>query len=192
MSATFSTIVSKIRHLLSENSTSGKDFFTFESSKVFTIGDLNVQTITAVLKNGAEVSESGNWEYSSTTNKLTFESSYSINVGDVIEVQYTYYPNYSDAELDSYTRASLIHISANQYKTFFVANDKITPTPSEDEENLIALIASILIRPDNRNYKLPDISIQVPLNSSTTSELIKHTVARFKKSSGGLFKIIYQ
>lgn len=190
MTATFSTIVAKIRNILSENATSDKDIFTFESSRVFTLGDINVQSVTAVLVNGTEEAESGQWSYDSGTNKLTFQNSFTFSVGDVIEVQYTKYPNYSDAELDAYVKSALTYISVYKYKTFFVANSLITPTPSEDEENLIALVACILIRPDNKSYKLPDIAIQVPINSLTMEQMIDNVILRFKKSATGIFKVI--
>lgn len=185
-------IVAKIRNLIGENLVADKDIFTFESSRVFSLGDVNVSAITAVLVNGTEEAESGQWSYDEDTNKLTFENSFTFTVGDVIEVQYTKYPNYSDTELEAYAKAALTHISACQYKTFFMASGYVTPTPSEAEENLIALVASIIIKPDNKSYKLPDIGIQVPLNSSSTQDMIRQAIVRFKKSPTGIFKIISQ
>lgn len=183
-------ILAKIRNIIGENAVSDKDIFVFESSRVFTLGDINVQEVTAVLKNGTEVDESGNWSYSSTTNKLTFENDYSFTVGDTIEVQYTKYPNYSDDELTGYLKASLSWISVYKYKTFFIANNQVTPIPSEDEENLIALVAGVLIKPDNKSYKLPDLGVQVPINSVPIEQMIAQIVSRFKRSPTGIFKVI--
>lgn len=182
--------LNKIRNIIGENEISDKDIFVFESSRVFTLGDINVQEITSVLVNTVEVSESGNWSYSTTTNKLTFENSYSFSVGDTIEVQYNKYPNYSDDELTGYLKAALSWISVYKYKTFFVANNQVTPIPSEDEDNLIALVAGVLIKPDNKSYKLPDLGVQVPINSVPLEQMIAQIVSRFKRSPSGIFKVI--
>jgi hypothetical protein len=183
-------IVSKLRNLLQENYETVKDIFTFSSSRIFTLSEDKVGSIIAVLKNDNEVSESGNWSYSTTTNKLTFESGYSLTAGDTIEIQYTAYPNYSDSELQSFVKAAIVKISVLTYKTFEINDDDINPEPAEDEENLIAEVASIIIKPDNKSYRLPDLTITQPISSIGTDELIRKAVATFKRNTHGVFTVI--
>lgn len=189
----FSTIRTKVRDCVQEFAQAGKDVFIYDASRVFKLSDLNIQSINSVFKNDVEVSESGNWSFDEDTNRLTFVPGYSLTSGDVLEVNYTSYPNYSDSEINSYIKAAVTNISVYKYKTFKTITvssaDVLTPEPTEEEENLIALIAGVLIKPGNRTYKLPDMMVQVPINSLPTEAIIKQIIASFKKS-GGVFSLI--
>lgn len=183
------SVRSKVRGMLNEGSKKGQDIRTFNTSKVFTLSEQNVISITSVFKNGSEVPSSGNWSYSSSTNKLTFDSGYSLIASDIIEINYNYYPNYSDDELDGYITGSLMHISMS-YDTFEIDGDDINPEPSEAEKNLIALIASIIIRPDNKSYRLPDLTITVPIAAMPTDDMIRKVITNFKKDTHGVFSLV--
>ena len=186
----YATIRTKLRNILNDNSISGKDIFTFDSSKVFSLSEDRVIAISDVLKNSVSVSESGNWSYSASTNKLTFTSGYSLSVGDIIELDYSYYKDFSDTELTGYINGALSWITVSNYETFDVNDDDINPEPTTAEENLIAIIASIIIRPDNKNYKMQDLEVRVPNNSLPTEEKIRRVIASFKRNTHGVFSVI--
>lgn len=186
----FDNIRTKIRAILNENSKTTRDISTFKNSRAFLLSEDNVIGITAVNKNDDDVSESGNWSYASDTNKLTFEDDYSLTSSDVIEIIYTYYPNYSNNELDGFIRASMSYLSVHHYKTFEINDDDINPEPVESEENIMAVVASIIIRPDNKSYRLPDMTVTVPIAAMPTDDMIRKVIASFKKNSHGVFSVI--
>lgn len=188
----FATIRSKIRNLLNENAKSGSDIFTYGSSRIFSISEENIVNITEVYINDVALGESGaGWSYSSVSNKVTIAAGVSLTAGDTIQIDYSYYANYSNDELDGYSKSSLSYLAVYQYKTFEVDSDDINPEPTEAEENLIALIARIVIRPDNQEIRLPDMSILPPRTASiTTEQMIQTAIASFKKDTHGLFEMI--
>lgn len=187
----FTTIRSKLRNLINENSKSGSDVFTFASSRIFSLSEENVVDVSEVYINDEALGESGNgWSYSSTSNKVTLADGVSLTAGDTIQIDYTFYPNYADSELTAYITGAFAHIAVNQYKTFEVNDDDINPEPTESEENLIALVAAIMIKPDNKSYRLPELSVTVPFNSLSTNDMIQKVIASFKKNCHGIFAMI--
>ena len=84
-----------------------------------------------------------------------------------------------------------MHLSGNNYADFIYdsTEDDIYPSYDERESNLIALVASILINPDNKSYRLPDISVNTPRDLPTNQKISK-TIAVFKKNSHGIFDIV--
>ena len=115
MAVTLSNIETKVRYLIGDNTTSMVPgaIFTYTSSAVFTIPDSNVISVSAVLVNDSEIGAS-EYSHDTSTNQVTVTAS--LTSGDTIEIQYTYYPNYSSTEIQNYIRASLVHISANNFK----------------------------------------------------------------------------
>lgn len=190
MAISVSDIEDSVRALIGDTATNmiPGDIFTYDTDNSFTLTESNVISVTSVLKNNVELS-SGDWSYDSNTNKVTITAP--LTSGDVIEIQYSYYPNYSSTEIRKYIEAALIHISACNYKTFIVSgsNNYIYPTPTIEEKYLIALIASILIKPDNKSYSLPDVRITVPRDVPTI-EKIRQTIATFKHNSTGVFDVL--
>jgi len=163
------------------------DINTYDTSSVFSLSETNVISVSEVLKNDVELT-SGQWSYSSTTNKVTVSAT--LAVGDTIEIQYTYYPNYSSGEIQSYIRSALMYLSIANYFTYIVDTDgEIYPELTSKEEDLVAMIASILIAPDNKTYRLPDMTINVP-NALPTRDIINKTIAIFKRDTHGVFDIL--
>lgn len=160
------------------------DIFSYNTSLVFSLSESNVQSVTAVLVNDVELG-SGSYSFDSDTEKVTLTGSYT--VGDTIEIRYTYY-NYSTNEINSAIRAALFHLSNNQYYTFSEVSGEIYPDPEENEENLIAMIAAIIINPPVRILRLPDINIDYAEKMST-QEKIAYTIANFQRSKKGRFDI---
>ena len=185
-----SDISSLVRHLVEDFSLSQipGDIFTYGSSSVFPLSEPNVISLSAVYVNGTVITSSS-YSFNSSTNKLTISSS--LTSGDTIEIQYTYYPNYSDTFIENYIRSATVYLSVNNYYTFQLdeATDTFYPDVSAREKNLIALITSILMKPDNMSYRLPDISLIVP-KSLPTRDLISKSIAIFKNNTHGLFSVL--
>jgi len=180
-------IRTKVRNILGDFSTTESDVFTYGTSSVFTLTESNPIAITTLLINDSEVDDS-DYSFDSDTNKVTVAAS--LTSGDTVEIRYTYYPNYSDTELTNRIQAALTQISVTNLYTFVYdsEDDAIYPTPEEKEENLIATITAILINPDNRTYRLPDITINVP-SDLPTDQKIRRTIAIYKKNVHGVFSI---
>jgi hypothetical protein len=180
------SIISKIRHLIQDNSISTSDIFTYGSSLVFTLSESNVNSIVTVYRNDII---SSSYTYNSTTKKVTYTGT--LTVGDTVQIDYTYYPNYSDTEIQSYIHSALVHLSNHNYEDFTVeSGNQIYPELSPQEETLVALIASILIEPDNKIITLPGIKIEPPDNDVPTYDKIAKVIASFKHDSHGIFELL--
>ena len=185
MATTISSLESTVRDLIGDISKSGIDEFVYGSSAIFTLTEPNIITVDSVSVN--DVSSGVDYSYDEDTNKVTISSS--LSIGDIVEIQYTYYPDYSSTEVQSFIRAGLTHIATNRYKKFLVTSSSIYPTPTDQEKDLICMVASILIRPDNKSYRLPDITINIP-KDKPTRQIIQEVVAIFKKNCSGIFTIL--
>ncbi len=184
-----SDVTTKVRYLIEDFSRTlvPGDIFTYGSSAVFTLSQTSILSITNVFKNNVALSVS-DYSFSSTTNQLTISAS--LTVGDTIEVQYTYYPNYSDSEIEYQIRSAVVHLSVNNYYTFEVdVLDNFYPDITDREKNLVAIVTSILMKPDNKTIRLPDMTINVP-NSLPTRDLISKAIRIFKQNTHGSFTII--
>jgi 2C-methyl-D-erythritol 2,4-cyclodiphosphate synthase len=179
-------IISPVRYLINDNATGGSDIFTYTpTNRVFTLTENNPIAISGVEINASEIDDSM-WSFDSIYNTVTVISS--MSSGDTVRIIYTYYPNYSNTEIENYIRAAVIHLSVNNYYTFTVDTDKeVYPTPNDQEANLIAMIAAVLIEPDNKTYRLPDISISVPTGAISTDIKIRNMIAIMKKNTHGVF-----
>jgi hypothetical protein len=180
-------LITKIRYILNDNSTSGSDIFTYSSSKIFTLTESNVISVTDVQRN--DVTSGVTHSYNATTNKVTISSS--LTSGDIIQIDYTYYPNYSNSEILKYIQNALVQLSINNYGYFEydTTTDDIYPTLSNREENLVATVTALLIEPDNRTIRLPDITIGIPSDVPTNIKIAK-TISTFKHDSSGIFDIL--
>lgn len=175
------TLRQKIRALVDDGITSDFETFTYTNSNIWTLAESNISTIEKVLKNGVELG-SGEYSYDTTTNKITISSS--LSDGDIIEVDYTYY-KYSNNELDEYIRASLVWLSVfdESSKDFELETDDIYPTPDNRTLDLICLVASILIKPDWNQYRMPNVTV-VYTNKMSKEQKIERLINRFTLSIG--------
>ena len=179
------SIRTKIQALVSDFVSKSIEVFEYTTSSIFTVAQENI-TITAVLVNGTAISES-DYSFDEVTNKITITSS--LVDGDVIEVDYTYY-KYSDSELNEYIRASLVWLSIfnacdGDYEVDDLSGDEIeiNPTPNSRTTDLIAIVASILIKPDYSSYKLPNVTVNYP-RKFTKEEKIEKLISKFNISIG--------
>lgn len=183
------SLKNKIRYLLGDISTEGKDIFTYESSNVFTISENNIVTVDTVFLDDVELGDSF-WSYDTTKNKVTITQS--LTSVNTIEIDYHYYPNYSSSELTGYIQAALVYISLNNYENFIYdyTVDAIYPEPTLREENLIAMITSIIINPNNKSISLPDVKLTLEYTALSLEEKISSVIATFKKDSHGYFEVL--
>jgi hypothetical protein len=182
-------IEAKVRPLIGDMIKTGRDIFTYTSNGVFTLTEPNALSVISVYKNGLAYNTSGKWAFDVPTGKLTVVG---CAMNDVIEAVFTYYNQYSSAEIASYIDAALVHISSNNYETFEVQSGgtTIAPVPEAREFNLIAVVTSILINPDNVTVRMPDFQKVVPVSSTlSTHEMIRRTISVFKKDSHGIFSV---
>ena len=189
MSVTLSNVLTLVRYIIEDNSTSmiPGDLFTYTSSAVFTLTESNVVSVSAVLKNDVELG-SGDYTYDSDTNQVTVSAS--LTTGDTVEVQYTYYPDYSDNTIKNAIRAVLVRLSIANYYDFEEDGENIYPEPTTREKNLLAMLSSIVLEPDNKSYRLHDISINVPKGSLPTEDRIRKTISIFKHNTHGIFDLL--
>ena len=186
-------VIEKLRNLIGDNLiTTGRDCFEYisiTSSKIFTLTESNVSASSIiVLKNGVTWADS-NYSYSAVTGKLTVTGS--LSAGDSLEVDYSFYQKYSDTELQGFIKAAISYLAVGKYGTFAVKSDNIIfPTPTEAEENLLALIASILIKGDVTHYRTPEITINFEKSDSKEKKIYK-IITQFKKTFGAIKFVKY-
>ena len=177
-----SELKAKIRALCEDFSNSGFEVFEYKTINIFTIAQTNI-TITEVLLNGNITAD---YTFDSATNKITITAS-GLGTEDKIEVDYTF-NKYSDSVLIEWVRASLVWISIYSYNEgdFEIETDEeIYPTPSNETEDLISLIASILIKPDYSEYRLPNLTVKY-MKKMTREERIEKLITRFNRGLGAI------
>lgn len=176
------TVIDKIRDLIGDGYQYTTDVYTYFTSKVFTLSSANIDVLTlVVLKNGVVYSPT-NYTYNANTGRVTVTGTLVVN--DVLEFDYNAAKKYSDTELKGYIRAALTYLATEKYEVFIAKSDnEIFPTPTEAEENLIALLASILITGTLRSYRTPEITIEFNLKE-TMEEKIHRVIYMFRKTYG--------
>lgn len=178
------SIREKIRALVVDNEKSGFETFVYTTSAIFTIAQSNM-TIVQVLLDGVITTD---YTFDTATNKITITAS-GLGASSVIEVDYTY-TKYSDTELDGYIRSALIFISVHcyddkDYELEYESGDvgNIVPTPDNRTTDLIALVASILMKPDYSQYILPNLKVVYP-RKMTKEERIEKLISQFQIGLG--------
>ena len=185
MLSTIGTLREKIRALVNDILKKHTETFVYTNSATFTLSEENIESITQVTKNGVALG-SGEYSFDSDTNEITIipATGDSLTNGDIIIIKYTYY-KYSTTELDEYIRASLVWMSVYSAteNDFEIENSDIFPTPDNRTLDLICLIASILIKPNWSEYRLPNLTVRYPRNLSKENKIEK-LIARFTQGLG--------
>lgn len=175
----------KIRALCEDFSKTDTDSFTYETGdKVFTLEEDNVTTLSSVSVNGVELG-SGEFSFDADTSELTISSGTGIlSSGDIVTVKYIYY-KYTDSELSEYIRSALVWLSIYAYckDDYEMEDNEIFPTPDNKTEDLIAIVSSILIKPDYSEYRLPTITVKYP-RTMCKEERIENLIQKFQISLG--------
>jgi len=157
------TVNPLLRDLIEDNSKACKpDIFTYTGIATFSLTEPNIDSTTIVVYKNQVLYAPANYSYNANTGKLTITGLVS---GNIIEIYYSAYKKYANAELNGYIKSALYKISMNQYKDFIVASgdiileDVTEEEPTTKEYNLIAGVASILIDGRMKSYKTNEITI---------------------------------
>lgn len=175
-----SLIQTKIRYFIPDIEKSTSRSYIYTTSNIFTLPDANASSVTNVTINGNALLSGESYTFDSNNKTITLTAS--IIENDIITAYYKYY-DYSDTELNGYINYALAKISVSKYKTFRIHNTDIYPKPTEEQANLIALIAIILIKPNYSVYKLPTVTVQCPEKMSK-DEKIDKLISEFAGSLG--------
>lgn len=179
-------IKTKVRALVEDIEKQDKEVFVFRNTDTFTLAQPNITSIVAVYIKGTALG-SGDYTWYSTTNKITIETS--LTTGDVVEVHFKAYFQYSDTELTEYIRGALVHIGFNGYKNFTISGSSIDPEPTTAEEDLIALIASMLINPDYSSYRLPNVAVTYHKRDMDLDEKIAKFIASYRRLDSSIYDV---
>lgn len=177
------TIEALVRCLINDEVETTADIFVYNgSSSVFTLTEASIVSVDEVMVND-------------TTSGVTYsvdgvevDVTSSLTMDDVVEIEYSAYKQYSSTEILAYIKSALVHLSLNNIKTYKIDSTNIYPVPTDGEANLIAMIASIIINPQNISYRMPDINVSVPKELPTLDK-IRKVISIYKKSGPGMFFI---
>lgn len=185
-------IRTKVKALVADFPKTGVEVFTYTTSPIFTIAE-PVFLLTSVLLDSVDIDD---YTFDSVTNKIEITSS-ALEANSIIEVNYTY-NKYSVTEIDGYVRSALVFISVYSRDDDFAFElegesadvMEIIPTPDSHTEDLIALVSSILIKPNWMSYKLPNLTVTYP-EKMTKEERISKLVSRFNEGLGDNYVISF-
>ncbi len=167
--------------------TDGRDSFEYDTSSVFFITEDFVSSATITVYIGGV--ETSNFTYDSDNNAVTIAAS--LSADDTVLIKYSYYKKYSDTEIQGYLTSSLAYFPLYQYKKTFEidSNDEINAIndyiPTTNELYFIAIIASILIDPQNIRISIPDLTLSAKRDKSDQDQ-IKQSFANFKNFLGSI------
>lgn len=176
-------ILTKIRALIQDLPKTDFQIFTYSTSNVFKLAEPNIEEVVKVLVRGAVLGSGQSFDFDENSSEVTVNG-VSFNVNDPIEVRFTF-TKYGDEELTQYIRAALtwLNIYGVGEEEFEIEDDEIAPEITKAQEDLIALVCSILICPDFQNYKLPNVSITYP-SLMPKEERIARLITRFQHDAG--------
>lgn len=171
---TIASVTTIIRGLIQDQlRTDGRDSFVYVSDNTKRLSYDFVSSSTIVVTiNGVATA---NFSYSSDTGYVTVNTSLSAN--DTVIITYSYYSEYSDTEIDGYLESALAYFVQYQYKKTFVVDTSnnilaLNDTkPDTNELYFIAIIASILINPQNVKISIPDLAIEAKRDKSDQEQI---------------------
>jgi len=178
-------ILIKIRSLIEDSSKSDFHIFTYTNSDVFTLPEPNVTSVTSVLINGNSLQSGESYSFNSITKQVTIIG-VDFSIGDSIEINYIF-NEYNDTDLKNYIMASLTWLSifGSKCQDFEFEDDDIYPSPDNKTCDLISIIASIIIKPDYHEYKLPDLIVKCP-QKIPKEDKIEDLIEKFNRGVGAI------
>lgn len=183
---------SKIRALIEDNGEVGVEVFRYTNSNIFTLSEPNITEVTQTLVNGNTLGSGEDSTYNETTHKATV-TGVDYSSGDTTEFTYTF-NKYSDTELNQFIKASLVwlniyHFSDDNFEYDSDA-DEIFPDMTGKDMDMVAIIASILIKPDYTSYKLPNLSVTYP-DDVNKMDKIQDFISGVKTGVGAVGVIVW-
>lgn len=182
-----STLRTKLRAVIQDTSKSSFESF-IASGTTFTIAQENADAVTSVTVKGNTSGVSYSYYVESQIVTLTDAS---VADGDAVVIYYTY-KKYSDTELNDYIRSAIFWMDVFNYLPHFdisSGDEEIYPIPYPKEQNLIIIVASILINPDWMEYRTATVTIRYP-RTQTKEEKIESIITKFMFSRIGIAEII--
>ena len=178
-------ILTKIRSLIGDSSKTGFYIFTYTNSDIFILPEANASSVTSVLVNSSELQSGESYSFDSDTNKLTIIGA-SLSVNDSIQVDYVF-NEYNDTELKEHIMASLVWMSIFSAcsEDYEFEDDDIYPSPDNRTCDLISIIASILIKPNYHEYRLPNLVVKCP-QKIPKEDKIEDLIDKFNRGIGAI------
>lgn len=175
-------ILIKLRDLIDDNYKFNLEVQEyFGGAKIFPLQYANIDVDSLVVKkNGTPWA---NTNYSYDNGKVTVTGT--LVAGDNLTFEYDAYEKYSNFSLYAYIRNALCYLAVEKYKTFTIeSGDLLSPTPTDEEESLIAIVAAILIKGNVRQYRTPEFTIVFDTDNMSVEKKIRITLRQFKKTYG--------
>ena len=171
------SVTSIIRGLIQDQlKTDGRIAYTYKTSAVFTLPDPYLSSATIVVfLNSVELTIIDDYTYDSDNNQITITAALVAN--DSVVVTYSYYKQYSDNEIAGYLASSFVYFVQYKYeKNFEIDGTEVVAIggtkPDYKELYFIAIIASILIDPQNINISIPDLTIGAKRDKSDQEQIM--------------------
>ncbi|MHA1437849.1 MAG: hypothetical protein ACTSPD_09730 [Promethearchaeota archaeon] len=178
-------IIAKIRGLTEDFERTTSDIRRYVSSKIFTLNQEHPNLLVTTYINNLPLESGQSATLDTSTNKVTVVAN--LVIDDVLEFKYTYYCKNSDELLKQYIISALVWISLYGDEDFELedadGDSYVYPTPNNKEEDLIAVIASILINPNFETYKFGNVSMSYP-KDTPKGEKIKGIIQDFYSCEG--------
>jgi len=152
------------------------DVFTYVGDDYYNLAFDNASEIVSIKLND-DILESGIANSLDTNSNAVYIDGTTFTNGDTITIVYKY-TDYSDEELSGYLRESIMWLSLYSGKTYLIdteSDNLVVPTPDPSEQNLIIMIAMILIKPYEQSYSLPNYKVVYP-NRKNKDDRIKDLV----------------
>ena len=185
---TTANIITMIRGFIDDVlRTDGRDSHLYDQDTSFSLGkDFVSASSISVFQNGVELTLTTDYTYSASTNKVTITAT--LVKKDEIIITFSYYEKYSDTEITTYLSSCLAQFVVNRYPKYFYMDDGEVVSmnnvnPTVEEGNIMAIITSISIDPNNVNIKTKDFTITAEENESK-SEQINRVFSQWTRTFG--------
>lgn len=186
-------IIVKIRALIEDSLNTRIEVHTYTTSKTFFLKENNPLSLIQTLCDGNAlgVGQSANLE--ATTGIVTLTGTFTS--GNVLRFTYTF-AKYSDSILYNYARSALVYLSLYGEQDFELEGSSeddyyVSPTPDNQEEDLIAIVAALLINPNFKSYKFGNVTITLP-ETLTKDAKIKNIISDYYAGIGVFGTIILE
>ena len=184
-------IIEKIRSLIEDFGKADFHIFSYTNSNTFSLPEPNITSITNVLINGNPLQSGESYDYDEVNNQITIDG-VDFTTSHKIEVDYIF-NEYSDSNIKKFITASLVWLSifGSCAQDYEFEDDDIYPSPDNKTCDLIAIISSILIKPDYHEYRLKDSLVVKCPQKIPKEDKIEQLIEKFNTGVGavGLIEI---
>jgi hypothetical protein len=180
---TIANIIFSIRALIKDfRLNDGRNVFIYDNYNSFSLSEERVDSSTIKVYVD-DIAVTTGWTYNSDLNKVIFSSSLTPNA--CITIVFGYYLKYSDSDITNSIQAVLSYFVQYRYNKYFYFNDdgEIVFNYLDDEEveqvgfpnvqegNIIALLSSVELEPNNVKIKTPDFTLDGTQTASLKDQI---------------------